>query len=151
MPYMKKHILSSLQLILLLLLLQLISCRSSPQKSNQPPPPAPPTCYLPILGHLYGKPTEIRETIISEPKPKEDTTTLDWAFRKAKFSSPFLKRCIYLGNDFRPDSSLSEDHKELQYYLKTPYYKDYYSFTVPIQKALYGSTTRILAMQEQPI
>jgi hypothetical protein len=117
--------------------MQLISCRSTPQKSNQLPPSAPPTCFLPISGHLYGKPIKIIETIISDPKPKEDTTTLDWALRKVIYSSSVFNECIYLGTDFRPDSSGSEDHKTVQYYLKTPYYKDYYSFSRTSEPAEY--------------
>jgi hypothetical protein len=134
---MKKDLLNSLQLICMLLLIQLVACTSTPNKKDQPPPPAPPTCFLPILGHIYGKPTEIRESIISDPKPKEDVTTLDWASRKVSYSSSILKESIYLGADFRPDSSLSEDHKALQHYLKTPYYKYYYTFSRTKEPAEY--------------
>ena len=121
-----KTILSNLlQFISVLLLMQ--ACSGGPGQRNYPPPPAPPTCFLPLFGHLYGKPKEIRETIISDRKPKETSTTLDWASRKAIGISP--QEITYMDADYRPDSTVTIDHKEFQHYFKTPYYQYYFSFT----------------------
>jgi hypothetical protein len=123
---MKTTLLNLLQFISMLLLMQ--ACTDGPGQRNYPPPPAPPTCFLPLFGHLYGKPKEIRETIIEEgSKPSETSSTLDWASRKAIGISP--QAVTYLDADFRPDSTVSPDHKEFQHYFKTPYYQYYFSFT----------------------
>jgi len=123
---MKTSLLNMLQFISVLLLMQ--ACSSGPVQRNYPPPPAPPTCFLPLFGHLYDKPKEISETITSkDSKPSGTSTTLDWALRKAIGIKP--QEITYLDADYRPDSTITTDRRKFQHYFKTPYYQYYFSFT----------------------
>jgi hypothetical protein len=130
---MVKNLSASLQLVLFLLVMQMVACKSAPSKKDQPPPPAPPGCLLLTGEHIYGKPKEIRTATISDSKTTRDTATFDWASRKVTY----LGDITYMGVDLRPDSSVAIDHRSFQHYFKTPYFKEYYSFSHTTEPAEY--------------
>ncbi|OQP53740.1 hypothetical protein [Niastella populi] len=122
-----------LWLVLLLSLLQLAACKPAPPKKDQPPPPAPPTCLLQSGEHIYGKPKEIVTTTITDRTSTENTAVFDWASRKVTY----LGDTVYLGADLRPDSSVAIGKRSRMRYLKTPYFKEYYSYLLSTEPAEY--------------